>query len=1200
MAFHANKATDSGFFSQRRSLAAARPRKDLRMTDKARPAPALPIEDFQTLFETSPYHCIALLPNLQIIAGTESFFRVTMTQRESVIGRNLFDVFPDDPSKPENDGPRNLQKSIDRVLRTGVVDVMPVQKYDIRRPKSDGGAFEVRYWSPITSPVLGPDGKVKYLILRTEDVTDFVTLQQKNSEQVARFNELHVAGQQMELEVFKQSSELRDVNLRLKQANEELEKMKGELERRVAERTSDLNKLNRVLQTELEERKKAEQTLATQGEQLRVTLESLGEAVIVTDADSNIERINRVAELYTGWTRDSVLGENLADVFHVVHESTGQPLDIAKICSMIRQVASEVSYPVILIPKNGNSRPIDFHAAPVIDDEHRVLGTVVTFQDVTDRRHLERLQKDMNLQLERQVRERTAELLASEERFRLLVEGTKDYAIFMLDREGRIASWNPGAERIKGYTAAEIVGRHFSTFYVEADKASGKPADELRLAILNGRYEETGYRVRKDGTLFWANVVITALRDSTGSLRGFSKITRDMTKAREAEAVERRLLQEETARRVAEEHSRALWEERERLRVTLESIGDGVIATDVEGRVQLLNPVAQVMTGWTEDAAHGQSLLEVFDIVNEETRSVVENPAIRALRDGIIVGLANHTVLIAKDGKERPIADSAAPIRDVNGHIIGVVLVFRDMTEAKMLEGQFRQAQKMEAVGRLAGGVAHDFNNLLTVILSYCEYLEENSSLDTSAHESVKEISLAGQRAATLTRQLLAFSRQQILHPEIVDLNEVVIETTKMLGRIIGEDVLFSTKLFGRLWLVMIDQGQMEQVLVNLAVNARDAMPNGGKLTIKTSNIDLDENYSRTYTDVKPGPYVLVAVSDTGCGMDNKTKARMFEPYFTTKEPGKGTGLGLATVFGIVKQSGGHITVYSEPNQGTTFKVYIPRAEVQDANAHEPKVSLPPVAGTETILVVEDEPMVRKLACRILRSNGYTVLEAGNGIEALQMFERHQKAIQLVVTDVVMPKMSGRQLSEEIHRRNPHLKVLFMSGYTDDAVVRHGVLDAEAEFLQKPFSPLALAHKVRDVLDHPASHVPAPIPSEAILLVDDEPAVRKSTAILLRGKGFIVLEAANGEEALKVSSEYPGPLKLTLTDINMPKMSGRQLAERLQQQRPDIQVLFMSGDLDGRSNNRSHKEIGSHFIQKPAPASILIQKIRDILDNKPT
>jgi PAS domain S-box-containing protein len=407
--------------------------------------------------------------------------------------------------------------------------------------------------------------------------------------------------------------------------------------------------------------------------------------------------------------------------------------------------------------------------------------------------------------------------------------------------------------------------------------------------------------------------------------------------------------------------------------------------------------------------------------------------------------------------------------RDTDGTPLRATGTHLDITESKRLEQQFLQAQRLEAVGRLAGGIAHDFNNLLTVIMGYSEIVLSRLEHEHRSRALVEEIRKAGQRAVTLTRQLLAFSRRQVLAPVVLDLNTVVTEMDKMLHRLIGEDIELSLVLDPALRRVKVDPGQMEQIIMNLVVNARDAMPEGGKLTIATGNVDLDAAYAQAYPEVLPGPYTMLAVIDTGCGMDATTQARLFEPFFTTKEPGKGTGLGLATVFGIIKQSGGHIEVSSEPGQGTTFKVYLPHAEdTQPGPAIHPSDLDVSLQGVETVLLVEDEAQIRSLACAVLQRAGYTVLDASNGLEALQVCARHQGPIHLLITDVIMPGMSGRQLGDQLISLQPTMKVLFISGYTDDALARHGVLEPGTVLLQKPFTPVALAHKVREVLDAPA------------------------------------------------------------------------------------------------------------------------------------
>jgi signal transduction histidine kinase/ActR/RegA family two-component response regulator len=380
-------------------------------------------------------------------------------------------------------------------------------------------------------------------------------------------------------------------------------------------------------------------------------------------------------------------------------------------------------------------------------------------------------------------------------------------------------------------------------------------------------------------------------------------------------------------------------------------------------------------------------------------------------------------------------------------------------------EEQIRQWQRVEAIGRLAGGVAHDFNNLLMTILGCSELLLRDFDPEDRRREEVEEIRRAAQRATSLTHQLLAFGRRQVLQPRVLDLNEIVENMNRMLRRMIGEDIQFQTILTPGLWPVKVDPGQIEQVIMNLVVNARDAMPQGGRLTLETANKDLDEEYARRHISVKPGAFVMMAVTDTGCGMDAKTQSHLFEPFFTTKEKGKGTGLGLSTVYGIIKQSGGNIWAYSEVGKGSTFKVYLPRAQKMVKKC-KPKEVAPAIAkGTETILLVEDEEAVRTMISRVLQGSGYMVLEACQGKEAIEVCQKHPGPIHLMVTDVIMPQMSGRELAERLSSIRPKMKVLFMSGYPDNAIVHHGVLDPGTAFLQKPFTLTALENKVREALE---------------------------------------------------------------------------------------------------------------------------------------
>ncbi|HLB81679.1 MAG TPA: response regulator [Gemmatimonadales bacterium] len=417
-----------------------------------------------------------------------------------------------------------------------------------------------------------------------------------------------------------------------------------------------------------------------------------------------------------------------------------------------------------------------------------------------------------------------------------------------------------------------------------------------------------------------------------------------------------------------------------------------------------------------------------------------------------------------KDGRLLTVQLSVRAVRNEAGRVAYYETFVRDVTDQRRLQQQLLQSQKMEAVGRLAGGIAHDFNNLLTVITSYSELLLEDLPQDDHKRGDLEQVRKAADGAAALTRQLLAFSRQQVVAPRVVSLNAVVESLQKILRRVIGEDVELATQLTPEPGAVRADVGQLEQVLMNLAVNARDAMPTGGKLTIETANVEHDPAYAREREAAAVRRFVMLAISDTGCGMDEATKARIFEPFFTTKEPGKGTGLGLATVYGIVRQAGGFIWVYSEPGHGTSFKIYLPQVDAPAEDLASAGSTRAP-GGTETVLLVEDAAAVRAVAKQVLERLGYTVLEAPNGQAALHLAQQHRGEIHMLLTDVVMPGMSGREVAERLARARSGIKLLFASGYTDDSIVRHGILESGTAYLQKPFSPESLARKVREVLD---------------------------------------------------------------------------------------------------------------------------------------
>jgi hypothetical protein len=493
----------------------------------------------------------------------------------------------------------------------------------------------------------------------------------------------------------------------------------------------------------------------------------------------------------------------------------------------------------------------------------------------------------------------------------------------------------------------------------------------------------------------------------------------------------------------------------------LESASQAIVSIDRGGRIVLANRRAEEIFGYSGEELLGARIEMLLPESKRPAHSrdrdnFFDRPRTRPM--GIGMDLSGRR----KDGSEVPVEVSLSYI-EVDEGVFAIAFV-SDISQRKRLEEQLLHAQKMEAVGRLAGGVAHDFNNMLTVISGYNRMiLDELSTLDP-LRGYAEEILKAADRAAALTNQLLAFSRRQIMLPRVINVNAVLIQTQKMLQRLIGEDIELILNLGVDVGNIKADPGHVEQAIVNLAVNARDAMPMGGHLRIETSNVILDEHYARTHMGVKPGEFTMIAVSDDGHGMDAETRRHIFEPFFTTKEKGKGTGLGLATVYGIVKQTGGDIWVYSEPGQGTTFKLYFPLVKEPLADASGGDAMPTKRSGGETVLVVEDETAVRELTVRILQQLGYTILTASSGAEALEISQSHDGHIDLLLTDVVMPNMSGRQLADHLLASRPKTKVLFLSGYTENTVVHHGVLDPGVDFLPKPFSRETLSKKLRDVL----------------------------------------------------------------------------------------------------------------------------------------
>jgi two-component system cell cycle sensor histidine kinase/response regulator CckA len=627
----------------------------------------------------------------------------------------------------------------------------------------------------------------------------------------------------------------------------------------------------------------------------------------------------------------------------------------------------------------------------------------------------------------------------SEHAHRILFEANPvPVLVFEIETLALLAA-NDAAMHTYGYTHDELLRLTL------ADLRSGGEPATIRRLLEDARDQEVvgaAWHSRKDGSQFRAEYR-SRIIDFAGRHARLTTIT-DITVRHEAEQM------------------------RSLLGAIVRSSNDAIVSKTLDGKITSWNTAAEQLFGYPMAEAMGQPIRMLI-------------PAELLPEEGLLLACIAagdrveryDTVRKRKNGSLVHVSLSLAPILDASGNVVGASKTARDLTaqhEAasalRRTEEQLRQAQKMEAVGRLAGGIAHDFNNVLSVILGYSGLLLDDLKPNDPLRGDVDEIRLAAVRAADLTRQLLAFSRQQVVSPRVLDLNDILAGMDKMVQRLVGEDVDLVSLLGANLGRIQADPSNVDQVILNLVVNARDAMPTGGKLTIETGNIELDDEYVREHLGARPGPHVMLAVSDTGCGMDKATQARIFEPFFTTKEEGKGTGLGLSTVFGIARQSGGTVWVYSEPGAGTTFKVYFPRIE---ADVDAARLASPPATlrGQETILLVEDQDQVRDVAHDILERNGYRVLVAGKPGEALLLCEQYPGRIDLLLTDVVMPLLSGVELAKRVALLLPEVKVLYMSGYTDDSIVRHGVLESEMAFLQKPFTPESLAGKVREVIDAP-------------------------------------------------------------------------------------------------------------------------------------
>jgi PAS domain S-box-containing protein len=1076
------------------------------MTEQAAPSDDAFVRDLRLLFEASPEVLLVLLPDAPkytMIGATNARLAATHTTREQTIGRPLFELFPDNPDDPEATGTSNLRASLERVLATRAPDTMAVQRYDIRGPD---GTFQTKYWSPKNIPVLSSSGEVLYILHRVEDVTELVQATELGEE-------LRDKTRAMEREVIKRSQELAAANRELREANARL----GELD---AAKSAFFNNVSHEFRTPLTlmlgpiEHALHEEVPTLGGESLRAVHRSAVRLLRLVNSLLDFSRLEagRVQGCFEP-TDLANLTAGLAGSFQSLVESAGMTLVVD--CPPLRQpvyvdrsqwekvVSNLLSNAFKFTLEGGITvrlRERDDSVDLVVSDtgtgipEHELSRVFERFHRVEGARGRSFEGTGIGLALVQEI----VELHGGSVRVESTVGRGSTFTVSI-----PLGSAHLPKERIATTSDAALDHGGAMPFVLEASQWMPTPSPEPaagdtssaareRVLVVDDNADMRNYvagllshdwtvDVAADGEAALAlaktnapNLILSdvmmprmdgfallrALRASPAT-RGIPVILLSARAGEEAliEGLETGaddyLLKPFSARElltrvrahldVARARTSALRASETRFRRLAESGIIGVTVSDASGRILEANEAFLRMVGCSREE------LLAGDVVWE---------LLAPTRSGVAAGTrACEGEYRRKDGRRIPALVALAPLE--NGENISIAL---DLTERKRLEDQFRQAQKMEAVGRLAGAIAHDFNNLLSVVLSYAEMIGSELRPDEPLRADVEEIRLAALRATELTRQLLAFSRQQVLEPKVLSLNGRVIEMEKMLRRLLGADVSLTFLPEPQLWNIEADPGQIEQIVMNLAINARDAMPEGGKLTIQTANVMLDESYAAAHHDVRAGPYVMLAVTDTGIGMDRETQAKIFEPFFTTKEKGKGTGLGLATVFGIVKQSGGHIWVYSEPGKGATFRLYFPRVSGPETNSPE----LPPpesLRGDETILLVEDDVQLRTLARSILRRSGYVVLEAANGGEALLICEQHSARIDLLLTDVVLPLMSGRQVADRLRTIRPEIKVLFMSGYTDDAIHQHGILDSGVAYLQKPFTPASLTRKVREIIE---------------------------------------------------------------------------------------------------------------------------------------
>jgi PAS domain S-box-containing protein len=773
--------------------------------------------------------------------------------------------------------------------------------------------------------------------------------------------------------------------------------------------------VSRPLILHINERKKAEKALEQLSRQNQMILEAAGEGIFGLDLDGKVIFANPAAARMLGYEVEELIGELHHDkVHHSKQDGTSYPTENCLIHAAYKDGAVLRGKNEVFWRKDGTPVPIEYISTP-IREKDEIRGAVVIFSDVTERKKAEMA------------------LRGSEEEKRIILD-TMSERLSYRDRDMRILWANRAFIESTGLTPEEVKERY--CYEILQKRSDPCPDCPIHVKVLETGRSQEAEITASDGTWF---VRGHPVRDSKGDITGVVEISTDINERKQAEM--------------------ALRESEEKLSAMLLSIADHMSMMDKDLNIIWVNDIAKKIFG---DEIIGKKCYEAYH-KRKEPCEPYPCLTLKAFQDGKVH--EHETQVVDKDGNIIYFHCTAnVALRDKEGTPTAVIEISRDITSHKKLEGQLLQAQKMKAVGQLAGGIAHDFNNILTAIIGFGNLLQKEVSKDDLLNNYITKILSSAQKAANLTQSLLAFSREQIISPKPVNLNEIIQGMERLLSRLISEDIELSTVLTDKYLTVMADGIQIETALMNLATNARDAMPDGGTLTIRTERIELDHEFIRAHGYGKPGSYALISIEDTGQGMDEKTKARIFEPFFTTKEVGKGTGLGLAMVYGIVKQHDGYINLYSEPGMGTTFKIYLPLIK---SKVKEGKVAAPPILkmGTETVIVAEDDTLVREFIKKVLEEFGYKVIEAEDGEEALKVFNDNRGKIQLLILDVVMPKKNGKEVYDEIRKVRQDIKAIFTSGYDADIIHKKGILEEGLNYILKPILPQELLKKVREVLD---------------------------------------------------------------------------------------------------------------------------------------